>query len=145
LPWHYAAENGEQDKKQSRSPFSSASFYGKIGSTNVAVIVGFCGALPRAPTSSKEQKSSESGATFMKLCTKKRRERNPHGNGTWNCKIFRKPDKVRFVRLAQWSQKSTLLFRNNIPVRKQAKPRTVNAAVSVSITKTEATDTVMPG
>jgi len=55
LPWHFAAENGEQDKKQSCSPFSSASFYGKTGSTGAAVIVGFYGALPRAPASFKEQ------------------------------------------------------------------------------------------
>lgn len=53
--WHYAAENGEQDKRQSCPPFSSASFYGKIGSTTAAVIVSYCGALPRTQTSSKEQ------------------------------------------------------------------------------------------
>jgi len=56
LPWHFAAENGEQDKRQSCSPFSAASFYSKISFTGVAVIVGFCGAArPAPPASSKEQ------------------------------------------------------------------------------------------
>jgi len=49
LPWHYAAENGEQDKIQSCSPFSTASFYGKIGFTIAVVIVGLAVALPPHP------------------------------------------------------------------------------------------------
>jgi len=45
LPWHFAAENGEQDK--SCPPLSSATLYGKTGFTGAAVVVSFAG--QRAP------------------------------------------------------------------------------------------------
>ncbi|MDD3416388.1 MAG: Rpn family recombination-promoting nuclease/putative transposase [Lachnospiraceae bacterium] len=67
MPCHFAAENGEQDKK-SCSPFSVDSLYGKIGFTGAVVIGSLCGgAAPAPPTSPKEQKISFHPLTIFVL------------------------------------------------------------------------------
>jgi len=53
LPWHYAAENGELDKNQSCTPFSTAPFYGKIGFTIVMTVVGYAAVLSLSPNFSQ--------------------------------------------------------------------------------------------
>ena len=52
--------------QKSRSPFPSAPFYGKTGSTTTAVAVSFCGAArPAPPASTKEQnEKSVSGRCY---------------------------------------------------------------------------------
>jgi len=58
LPYNGAVENGEQDKKQSCSPLSTAPLYGKIGYTMIVVVVGYVVALPPHPRPPPKNRSS---------------------------------------------------------------------------------------
>ena len=54
----FAAENGEQAKKQSCTPFSPASFYVKIGFTAVVTAVGQSGLCPEPQTRQRTEKGN---------------------------------------------------------------------------------------